>query len=247
MKKTNFRFTVSALGVATIGLFTLFSTTALAVENESSLSKNELSATGGVEIQYTPEQQAIMDQLEENVEKYEEYGDSAPLVIDPKAAGRTRAAAGSWSWRDGVICVTDAGSSLIVTNSWHAGIVAPQANYVVAEAEGVGKTVRLRSGDWGSAYPKNKVWQVGVKSTSVAQDLAAGRWAGNQKGKPYNLNFWNIKQTGSFYCSQLPWAAYYYTANVDLDKSDNNLGSAKAVHPGEFVDNSKTVLIYRNK
>lgn len=59
--------------------------------------------------------------------------------------------------------------------------------------------------------------------------------------------FWNTKQTDSFYCSQLVWAAYYYTAGVDLNKSDNDLGPAIAVHPGEFVSNSKTTILYRNK
>lgn len=196
-----------------------------------------------IEETYTPEQKELMKNLEKNIESYEEYGETAPIQSDIK--NKTRAKAGSWSWRDGVICVTNQGSNMLVTNSWHAGIIAPQANYVVAEAEGVGKKVRLRSGAWSSN--KYTIWQMGVKKTSVAQDLAAGRWAGNQKGKPYNLNFWNIKQKNSFYCSQLVWAAYYYTCGVDLDKTDNNIGTAWAVHPGEFVNNSQTALLYRNK
>lgn len=98
-------------------------------------------------------------------------------------------------------------------------------------------------------WVKNKktVWQLGVKRTSVQQDWNAGWWAGNQKGKPYNTNFWNMKQTKSFYCSQLVWAAYYYTAGVDLDKTDNNIGSAWAIHPGELVNNKETAIIYRNR
>ncbi|WP_086350864.1 YiiX/YebB-like N1pC/P60 family cysteine hydrolase [Candidatus Enterococcus clewellii] len=196
-------------------------------------------------VTYTPKQLKVLAELENKVDDYLAYGENAPIEVDVKS--RLRAKVGAWSWRDGVICVTDAGSSMLVTNSWHAGIVAPQKIQVVAEAEGVGKKVRLQGGNWNSRFPKNKVWQVGVKKTSVAQDLNAGRWAGKQVGKPYNLNFWNIKQTGSFYCSQLAWAAYYYTAKVDLDKTDNNIGSAWAVHPGEFVNNSQTSIIYRNK
>lgn len=203
------------------------------------------SASQNNSVSYTPEQQKVMAELKKKEKEYAAYGDKAPVVGDVK--NRQRAAFGSWSWRDGVICVTDAGSSLLVTNSWHAGIVAPQRNYVVAEAEGVGKKVRLQGGDWKSRFPKNKVWQVGVTRTSVQQDWNAGNWAGKQVGKPYNLNFWNIKQKGSFYCSQLVWAAYYYTCGVDLDKTDNNIGSAWAVHPGEFVNNSQTSIIYRNK
>lgn len=198
-----------------------------------------------VSIEYTPEQQQILEQLKEKEQEYLEYGENAPIEADVKS--RQRARIGSWSWRDGVICVTDAGSSLLVTNSWHAAIVAPQKNYVVAEAEGVGKKVRLAKGDWGSRFSRNRVWQVGVKKTSVAQDWNAGYWAGRQVGKPYNLNFWNIKQTKSFYCSQLVWAVYYYTAGVDLDKTDNNIGSSWAVHPGEFINNSQTAITYRNK
>lgn len=194
---------------------------------------------------YTPEQQEILDKLKDLEKSYSEYGDNAPIERDVK--DKTRAPIGSWSWRDGVICVTDAGSSLIVTNSWHAGIVAPQKDRSVAEAEGIGKKVRMQRGTWEVAYSKNRVWQVGVKQTSVAQDWKAGEWAGKQVGKPYNLNFWNIKQTNGFYCSQLVWAAYYYTCGVDLDKTDNNIGSAWAVHPGEFINNPLTSIIYRNK
>ncbi len=89
---------------------------------------------------------------------------------------------------------------------------------------------------------------MGVKSTTVNQDynaLVIG--STKKKGKPYNPNFWNCYQTGSFYCSQLVWAAYYYTAGVNLNKSDNDIGGAIAVHPGEFVKNSKTLITYRNR
>lgn len=92
-----------------------------------------------------------------------------------------------------------------------------------------------------------RVWQVGVKRTSVKQDWNAGWWAGNQVGKPYNSDFWNMKQIKSFYCSQLVWAAYYYTAGVDLDKTDNNTWFGWAIHPGELIDNKETAILYRNR
>ncbi|MDH5040947.1 hypothetical protein QFL00_06760 [Enterococcus faecalis] len=68
-----------------------------------------------VSIGYTPEQQQILEQLKEKEQEYLEYGENAPIEADVKS--RQRARIGSWSWRDGVICVTDAGSSLLVTNS----------------------------------------------------------------------------------------------------------------------------------
>lgn len=46
---------------------------------------------------------------------------SAPIEIDPKAIGRARA--GSWSWRDGVICITDSYASSPLFNNGHAGIM----------------------------------------------------------------------------------------------------------------------------
>ncbi|MEY8443081.1 YiiX/YebB-like N1pC/P60 family cysteine hydrolase [Lactococcus ileimucosae] len=89
--------------------------------------------------------------------------------------------------------------------------------------------------------------EVDTSTNAVALQKLTKQQQEIQVGKPYNLNFWNIKQKNSFYCSQLVWAAYYYTTRVNLDKTDNNIGSAWAVHPGEFVLNPLTVLIYRNK
>ena len=196
-----------------------------------------------ISISYTQQQQQIINEMAEKERQYKAYGESAPIERDTK--NRSRAQVGQWSWRDGVICVTDDGVGASFVNSWHAAIVAPQQFYSVAEAPGVGKRVKLTQGMW--VKNKKTVWQLGVKRTSVQQDWNAGWWAGNQKGKPYNTNFWNMKQTKSFYCSQLVWAAYYYTAGVDLDKTDNNIGSAWAIHPGELVNNKETAIIYRNR
>ncbi|MDO4465936.1 MAG: YiiX/YebB-like N1pC/P60 family cysteine hydrolase [Bacillota bacterium] len=193
---------------------------------------------------YTEAQQAVMDNMSQMEQKYLEYGLNAPVVSDTKGPSG-RAAIGSWTWRDGVICVTTDGFGTESVNTWHAAIVAPQDAYAVVEAPKAGQPVRLRYNQWYSST--HTIWQIGVKSTTEAQDYNAGLWAGRQVGKPYNMNFWNSYQTNSFYCSQLVWAAYYYTAGVNLNKSDNDIGSAIAIHPGEFVDNSKTAIIYRNK
>jgi len=235
---------VAVFGVTSILMSSLaFPVSVFASESDLEQRLEALEKAGISRSSLSPEQIEVLNKMDEKEEEYAKYGDTAPL--EPDKADKTRAAYGNWSWRDGVICVTEEGSNLLVVNSWHAAIVAPQKIEVVAEAEGIGKTVRLRKGMWTSN--KYKIWQVGVKSTSVQQDLKVGEWAGKQVGKPYNLNFWNIKQKDSFYCSQLVWAAYYYTAGVDLDKTDNNIGSAWAVHPGEFVDNTLTAITYRNR
>jgi uncharacterized protein YycO len=96
-------------------------------------------------------------------------------------------------------------------------------------------------------YKDNQVWQVGVTSTSVQQDWRAGEWAGKQKNKPYNSNFYQTNNRNSFYCSQLVWAAYMYTANVNLNTSDYDIPGFRAIHPSEFVNGSKTTLIYRKR
>lgn len=194
--------------------------------------------------EYTEEQLAIIENMGEIERSYLEVGLNAPVVSDPKASVG-RSTIGSWSWRDGVICVTTQGFGSESVNTWHAAIVAPQRPYVVIEAPKIGKPVDFRSGQWTSST--HTIWQVGVVSTTVNQDYNAGYWAGQQKDKPYNLNFWNSRQTNSFYCSQLVWAAYYYTAGVDLNKSDNDIVGAIAIHPGEFVDNPNTAIIYRNR
>lgn len=49
-----------------------------------------------------------------------------------------------------------------------------------------------------------------------AYRFQARDFAARQKGKPYSV-FATKTDTRSFYCSKLAWAAYYYTAKVDLD------------------------------
>lgn len=196
------------------------------------------------ETEYTEEQQNIIENMPKMEQKYLEYGLHAPVVSDFKNLSG-RATIGTWSWRDGLICVTTDGFGTDNINTWHAAIVAPQQLYSVVEAPKQGQPVRFREGQWSST--EHTIWQVGVESTTVEEDYNAGYWAGEQIGKPYNTNFWDSKQTDSFYCSQLVWAAYYYTAGIDLNKSDNDLLGKFAIHPGELVDNPNTIIVYRNK
>jgi uncharacterized protein YycO len=199
----------------------------------------------------TAEELATNAEIQENIDiinqQYEEAANQLPIEPDPKGTSTSlRAAVGTWSWRDGLICVTTRGKDIAWWNTWHAAIVAPQQIQAVVEAPGPGKPVRFSWGVWQDN--QHTVYQVAVKPTTVQQDWNAGYWAGKQVGKPYNNNPYNARQTNSFYCSQLVWAAYYYISGVDLNKSDNDLPGKIAIHPGEFVNNpTKTVVVYRNR
>ncbi|GHU44704.1 hypothetical protein FACS1894193_13430 [Bacilli bacterium] len=191
--------------------------------------------------------------LEEEVqEDLSNFVDDKPLEAD-KPSKSVRARYGSWSWRDGVIALTDGGSGYQFLywdwSSWHAAIVAPQWLYAVVEA-GPGNGVFVThssasTNNFERRYPNNQVWQVAPRTTSVAQDLEAGRWAGRQVGKPYNNDFaGDIRRTDKFYCSQLVWAAYYYSCGYDLDLPRYNTPGTWRIHPKEIYD-ADTALIYR--
>lgn len=207
---------------------------------------------------YTPEERQQLEQLEKEVAAYEknmEILKRKPLVVDVK--NRQRARIGSWSWRDGVICLTDGGKQVAFVNSWHAAIVVPQWYYAVVEAgpdNGVFQTTSpnsdAKNNQFLIRYESKQVWQVGIKGTTVQQDWKAGEWAGKQVGKPYNKNvFGDIRRTDKFYCSQLVWAAYYYTCGYDLDMGANNSGNGKTwrIHPKEILDHPGTAIIYRKR
>lgn len=199
---------------------------------------------------YTSEQMEILNNIDEMETLYSEQGRGLLTVPENSSSyTTTEKAKGSWSWRDGLICVTESGFGSSGLGTWHTGIVAPQRVRVVAEAPGKGKKVSLTP-DWYNKYKHTPIYQVAVNSTSVKQDYNAGYWAGQQVGKAYNTNFWNSKQINIFYCSQLVWAAYYYTAGVDLNKKDNDSRTNPnniAIHPGEFVNNPKTTVVFRNR
>ena len=73
----------------------------------------------------TEEQKEILETMPEREQEYLEYGFQAPIYGDFKNP-TTRSATGSWSWRDGVICVTTEGFGTNTVNTWHSAIVAPQ-------------------------------------------------------------------------------------------------------------------------
>lgn len=153
-----------------------------------------------------------------------------------------RASYGSFSWRDGVICITD--SSTWGFNHGHAGIVGIAPHYYMVIEANPDDGVALHYGEWGKKrFSNQKVWQVGVTSTTVQQDHDAAVWADSQVGKKYNWNFLDPYTRKSFYCSQLVYAAYLDTAGVDLNTSK----MGQVVLPYELLDNPKVTLIYRNQ
>lgn len=192
----------------------------------------------------TEEELEILKNMSVLEDQYLEKGLNRP--VDPSFKQETDRIIGGWSWRDGLICVTDHGKGNHLINTWHCGIVAPQEPEVVAEAAGTEEGCRLRRGMWKET--DYTVWQVGVNSTTVEQDWKAGEWGGEQcrVHKPYNTKFWDARRTDKFYCSQLVWASYYYVNGVDLNKPDNDIGPDIAIHPGEFVDNPNTTVVYKN-
>lgn len=167
-------------------------------------------------------------------------------VVTPGKKGRAFSLRGkklgSWSWRDGVICVTDSHAKSPLFNNGHAGIVAAAPYYDSTIEANPSGGVQSIKGSWEVRFAKNTVVQLGVKATTVAQDRKAAQWATNHIGNPYNHNFGNITTRGSFYCSQLVWAAYKDTAGVDIGTA----AWGSVIHPFELV-NHKTSVIFRNR
>ena len=65
--------------------------------------------------------------VEEYSQNLFEEAQKAPIVPDKMDNGFTRSVSGTWSWRDGVICVCDSYTSFL--NHGHAGIVAAAPHY----------------------------------------------------------------------------------------------------------------------
>lgn len=192
-------------------------------------------AAGTLESQYSPEQVAEWNVLPDK-----------PILGDwktNKSGYVPEASYGSWSWRDGVICLTDARYKGII-NHGHAGIVAAAPYYDAVIEANPDTGVKPHYGSWATRFD-GQVWQIGIRSTSVAQDQKAAQWAARQIGKPYNWNFYDVWNRKKFYCSQLVWAAYRDTVGPSADISLNDYGAA--IHPFELYRHSNTALIYRKK
>lgn len=161
----------------------------------------------------------------------------APIVPD-KGIDPTDRASRGWTWRDGVICVSDSYKSFL--NHGHAGIVAAAPYYDSTIEANPGRGVQALKGDWRYRYGP-RVYQAGVKSTTEAQDRAAAIKAAQFIGKPYSL-LSTLNTTDTFYCSQLVYQAYRLGAGVSLPH-----GLPGIITPADLLQGVSTEIIYRNE
>lgn len=179
------------------------------------------------------------EQIEQWMKESEEKANAKTLELDKGVNPYSRSAYGGWTWRDGVICVTDVSAGGVL-KTWHAGIIAPAPYYYATLESNPESGVHVSYGSWDKKYASNNSWQYGVSRTTEYQDQKAAEWAAKQIGKPYNWTFTEKTVTHKFYCSQLVWASYYYTTGIDLD----TYAWGSAIHPQELRSSSETTLIY---
>ena len=163
-----------------------------------------------------------------------ERANKAP--IEPDKVAQTRASYGTYPTRKGVILVTSDKYKGIIPLG-HVAIIYTPTTVVESLSEGV----TMGNNNWNTS--KSQAYGVTVKSTTSAQDAKAADYCYNQRGYPYNYDFFNINTRTKFYCSQLVWAAYKDLYGIDLDTSSYG----KAIYPMELHDTDKTSLIYRKK
>lgn len=174
--------------------------------------------------------------VEEYSQNLFEEAQKAPIVPDKMDNGFTRSVSGTWSWRDGVICVCDSYTSFL--NHGHAGIVAAAPHYYSTIEANPNKGVQVVRGDWPSRF-KPRVYQAGVISTSVAQDQKAAKKAASFLEKPYSL-LSTLTTTDTFYCSQLVYQAYRLGAGVSLPH-----GLPGIITPSDLLHAGATEVTYR--
>lgn len=197
-----------------------------------------LSATAAAAAPVTPdEKQVTQDQVAK--------ANSMAVQRDPKSAGALSISArklavtpnapvGSYPTRKGIIMVTsDAFKGLIPTG--HAAIIYSSGTVV----ESLSRGVVTGSNNWNAT--KSQAYGVTARATSGTQDSTAANWAYGQRGKPYNLNYFDTGTRARFYCSQLVWAAFKDNFGINLD----TIAYLGAVHPMELVNNTQTLLVYR--
>lgn len=179
------------------------------------------------------------DEIDKLTEDAFQYADQAPLVND-KGQSASRTTVGTWSLRDGVICVSDA--KLGPVNYGHAGIVAAAPYYdQTIEALNPSDGVQAVYGIW--PYREDmkgrRIYQCGVTATSVEQDQQAAITASQWIGKPYDVKS-TLTTTDTFYCSQLVYQAYRLGAGYTLPHS-----TPLVIFPADLLHGGATELIYR--
>lgn len=192
-----------------------------------------------------PESPFDVTEMREWEEKMIAEANSKPAVGDFKVQRselpgiKKSSTTGTWSWRDGVICITDSYASVSWFNNGHAGIVAIAPHYDSTVEANPSSGVSTIKGRWDNRFGGN-VYQVGVVSTTVKQDQQAAQWACNQIGKPYGFPI-ALSNRSKFYCSHLVYAAYLETTGVNLD----TIAWPGFIHPFELLNTSKTETIFQ--
>jgi len=163
---------------------------------------------------------------------------SISSVRDPRKVGRTLDTA----LLPGDILFGRIDQSL-VPGAWsHVAIYAGEGKVIEAASEDQNVGTRTES-DWG--YP-NMTWVTYMRVMTASPDVRAGavKFAARQVDKqcPYDVRFYG-KQTngGSWYCSELVWAAYLNASRgaVDLEHTPDRLG----VYPWEVERSDDLVYV----
>ena len=148
-----------------------------------------------------------------------------------------------WTWRDGVICVTNSVSTIagIKVDHGHAGIIAAEPYYYATIEANRDKGVHVAYGDWMQKYT-GTIWQVGVNSTSVQEDHLAAVSAAEHLHKKYKFPVM-LDNRNEFYCSHLVYAAYKDATGVDLA-----VGKIPGlILPYDLLNPDIVSLIYKNR
>ncbi len=135
-----------------------------------------------------------------------------------------------------ILVTLDGTSSSSMWAGGHAGVVSDMSGYVVESFGNKGDLngVRHWPNDCDTRY--NQVKGLRVNGAASGDYAYAASYARQQIGKPYNYNFFNITTTGSFYCSQLAWRAFY---NLGYDLNDGG-----AVWPVDLIESPLTYAFY---
>jgi len=131
--------------------------------------------------------------------------------------------------------------SLNPHNGWtHAALYIGHNTLIVASTPRTGvQTENLKS--W--TYPK-MTWVVYLRVSTADEDtrMRAVEFAKEKKGQPYDLNWLSKQKNGdSWYCSELPWAAYLYASggSIDLARPPAWFG----VSPDDIFMSEDTVVV----
>ncbi len=125
----------------------------------------------------------------------------------------------------------------------HAGIgyvngPTPMYKHVISSYRGRG--VLEQSFTVFNGYDEGALLRV---NTSISKRITAQNYAYSKIGYPYNDNWYNKWTTSKFYCSQLVWAAYYWTSpRIDIDATEG-FWSHHSVSPDDIYNDGDTYVV----